>query len=179
MARIYMHSTDNSVHVTPHPECSKMKTVFLVSVMVVMMVAGSWDSYIVNLIAQSKDASGTAHVDRAAIIGLDGGAAWTSSSGANALKFQGQEAANIAKCFKSKDFTPFMAGGCHVEGVKYQFLRVEDDKVVFCKKKYEGALTMQASTSAIVIGHCPEGGQQGNTNKAVGVIAEYLESLGM
>ena len=46
----------------------------------------SWDSYIDNLIAQTKDASGTAHSDRACIIGLDGGAAWTSAGHANALK---------------------------------------------------------------------------------------------
>ena len=38
---------------------------------------------------------------------------------------------------------------------------------------------MQASKTAIVIAHTPEGCQQGNTNKGVGVIAEYLESLGM
>lgn len=33
--------------------------------------------------------------------------------------------------------------------------------------------------AAIVIGHTAEGKQQGNTNKAVAVIAEYLESMNM
>lgn len=46
----------------------------------------SWDSYIDNLVAQSKDASGTAHCDRACIIGLDGGAPWTTADHPNALK---------------------------------------------------------------------------------------------
>jgi len=46
----------------------------------------SWDSYIDNLIAQTKDASGETHCDRACIIGLDGGAAWTTAGHANALK---------------------------------------------------------------------------------------------
>ena len=46
----------------------------------------SWDSYIDNLIAQSKDASGTAHVDKGCIIGMDGGAAWTTAGHPNALK---------------------------------------------------------------------------------------------
>jgi len=46
----------------------------------------SWDSYIDNLIAQSKDASGSTHCDRACIIGLDGGAPWTTAGHANALK---------------------------------------------------------------------------------------------
>ena len=72
-----------------------------------------------------------------------------------------------------------MASGVHAEGTKYQFLREEEGKIVFAKKKDFGAITLQASKTAIVIGHCPEGGQQGNTNKGVAVIAEYLESLGM
>lgn len=72
-----------------------------------------------------------------------------------------------------------MTSGMFVEGQKYQFLREEEGKVVYAKKKGLGAVTCQASKTAIVIAHCPEGSQQGNTNKGVGVIAEYLESLGM
>lgn len=139
----------------------------------------SWDSYIDNLIAQTKDGSGTAHCDRACIIGLDGGAPWTTAGHACALQLQGSEGANIARCFKSKDFSPFMAGGIFAEGEKYQFLRVEDDKLVLAKKKEHGAISIQSSKTALVIAHCPEGGQQGNTNKGVAVIAEYLETLNM
>ena len=47
------------------------------------------------------------------------------------------------------------------------------------KKKDHGAISIQSSKTAIVIGHTAEGCQQGNVNKGVGVIAEYLESLGM
>ena len=72
-----------------------------------------------------------------------------------------------------------MSTGIRAEEVKYQFLREEDKKIVYGKKKGNGAVTMQASKTAIVIGHCPEGSQQGNLNKGVGVIAEYLESLNM
>ncbi|KAL9952940.1 hypothetical protein ACROYT_G040272 [Oculina patagonica] len=139
----------------------------------------AWDSYIDNLIAQSKDASGKAHTDKACIFGLDGGGMWTTGQHPCALKLQGQEAANIARCFKNKDFTPFMAGGVHVEGETQTFLRELDGKIVLAKKKGYGAVTLQASKTAIVVGHTAEGMQQGNTNKAVGVIAEYLESLGM
>ena len=73
----------------------------------------------------------------------------------------------------------FMSNGVWVEELKYQFLREEDGKIVYAKKKGQGSLTMQSSKTAIVIAHCPEGSQQGNANKGVGVIAEYLESLGM
>ena len=38
---------------------------------------------------------------------------------------------------------------------------------------------MQCSKTAIVIAHTTEGSQQGNSNKGVAVIADYLESLGM
>lgn len=72
-----------------------------------------------------------------------------------------------------------MTSGVRAENEKYQFLREEDGKLVLGKKKGQGAITLQASKTAIVIGHCPEGGQQGNLNKGVAVIAEYLESLGM
>ncbi|KAJ8051182.1 Profilin [Holothuria leucospilota] len=89
------------------------------------------------------------------------------------------EAAAIARCFKSQDFTAFIANGIYCEGVKYNFLREEDKKVVYAKRKGEGAITLQASKTAIVIAHSPEGSQQGNLNKAVAVIAEYLESSGM
>lgn len=41
------------------------------------------------------------------------------------------------------------------------------------------AVITSSHIAAIVIAHTPEGHVVGNTNKAVGVIAEYLESLGM
>ena len=72
-----------------------------------------------------------------------------------------------------------MSSGIHAEGEKYQFLREEEGKLVLGKKKALGAITLQSSKTAIVIGHCPEGGQQGNTNKGVTVIADYLESMNM
>lgn len=92
---------------------------------------------------------------------------------------QGSEGVNIAKCFKSKDFTAFQASGIFAEGIKYQFLREEDGKLVLAKKKDQGAISMQASKTAIVIAHTSEGSQHGNSNKGVAVIADYLESLGM
>lgn len=46
----------------------------------------SWDSYIDNLIAQTKDGNGSPHCDAACIIGLDGGAPWTTENHPNAFK---------------------------------------------------------------------------------------------
>jgi profilin len=47
------------------------------------------------------------------------------------------------------------------------------------KKKDLGALTLQSTKTAIIIGHTAEGSQQGNVNKAVAYIADYLEGSGM
>jgi len=122
---------------------------------------------------------GETNCDAGVIIGLDGGAQWTSATHPRGLQLSPEEGAAIAKCFKANDMTQFQANGVRLGGQKYQFLRVQDDKIVFAKKKEHGALTLQASKTAIIIARCPEGGQQGNTNKGVAVIAEYLESVGM
>jgi len=139
----------------------------------------SWDSYIDNLLAHSKDGTGAAHADRACIIGLDGGAAWTTPGHAASFKMHPAECANIARAFKSNDFTTFQSSGVHCEGTKYQFLRVDNDGMVLGKKKDCGAVSMGASKTAIVIAHTKEGQQQGNTNKAVMTIVDYLKSVGM
>jgi len=138
-----------------------------------------WDSYIDNLILQCRDGSGESHCDKGCIIGLDGGAKWTSDAHANSLKLTPQEAASLAACFKAKNFSSLQASGLFVEGEKYQFLREEEGKLVLAKKKGSGALTCQASKTAIVIAHCPEGKQQGNVNKGTGAIADYLEQQQM
>jgi len=132
----------------------------------------SWDSYIDNLLGHTGG-----NADKACIIGKDG-SIWTSHGHASAMKLSAAEAATIGAAFKAGDFTTFQAVGVLAEGVKYQFLR-GDDNLALAKKKDYGALTLQASKTAVVIGHTMEGQQQGNTNKGVGVIAEYLESLGM
>ena len=63
-------------------------------------------------------------------------------------------------------------------GEKYQFLRAQDN-LILGKKKDKGSISCQVSNSAVVIAHTKEGGSQGNTNKGVSAIAEYLQSLGM
>ena len=72
-----------------------------------------------------------------------------------------------------------MTTGVYIEGNYHIFLREDDGKTVMARKGGDGGVTLQSSKTAIVIAHCPQGGQHGNTNKGVAVIAEYLESLGM
>ena len=81
----------------------------------------SWNLYIDNLIEQSKDDSGTYHADRAFIFSLDGGAFWTTPTQPNIMQPSEQETANIARCFKTKDFNPLQSSGVIIENIKYQF----------------------------------------------------------
>jgi len=133
----------------------------------------SWDSYIDTVCDTSNQ-----HCDKACIIGQDG-SQWTSNGHAKALKITPAEAGTIAKIMKSGDDVPFQANGILVEGVKYTFLRKINDNAVVGKKKDHGAITLQTSNTAVIIGHTKEGGQQGDTNKGVGHVADYLVSLSM
>ena len=139
----------------------------------------SWDSFLDNLVAQSKSTDGSINTDKGCIFGLDGGQTWTTTIHQYAFAMSDEERADIARLFKAKDFTPFMMSGVVAAGVNYQFIQGENDKLVHAKKNGEGAITIEASKTAIVIGHCPEGRDHGNNNKAVGMIAGYLELLGM
>jgi len=132
----------------------------------------SWNSYIDNLIGHCSGAC-----DSACIIGQDG-SKWTEDTYPTAFKISSSEAATIAKAIKDNSPGTFQASGIVINGIKYQYLR-SDESIYYGKKKDNGAITLQKSKTAIVIGHTKEGGQQGNTNKGVGVIADYLESLGM
>jgi len=137
----------------------------------------SWDGYLDSL---QGYAGGPAHCERGAILGLDG-SLWTSTNTAKGLRVSAAEAQQIARVFKSKDFTQMQAGGIMCEGQKFQFLREDQDDgfpYVCGKKKGAGSITIQATKSAIVVGLCPESGQQGNLNKGVSQISKYLVSTG-
>ena len=135
----------------------------------------SWDGYVDSVLGNAN-VSGQ-NTDKAAIVGQDG-SVWTTEHQGKGLKISAGEAAALAKAVSSKDFSGMQAGGLFIEGVKYQFLRHEDGKIVQAKKKDHGAISCVASKSAIVIAHTIEGQQAGQSTKAAGAIAEYLEGLG-
>lgn len=156
------------------------KVCLFIAFFLAVAYSNGWDAYIDNMIAQSKDSSGVAHIDKGCIIGLDGGAFWTSQrSDGKYLGVSTSQASSIAQIVRSGNFASFMSNGVTIAGVKYQFLRENDGKDFYFKKKGHGAITIGKSHSAIVIAHCAEGKQQGNCNKGVEVIRDYLESLGM
>lgn len=134
----------------------------------------AWDQYVDSIISSSKN-----NADKAGLIGLDGGAPWTSAHNGAGITLQGSEGATIASCMKKKDFSSFQMNGVFVEGKKYRFLRIIDDKIVLAKLKDNGAITIQSTKTAIIIAHTKEGAQQGDVNTAVETIATYLEGQNM
>jgi len=128
----------------------------------------SWDSYIDNLIGHSNGST-----DKVAIISLTDGSSWTSHTHPSAMKVSPAEGKTIAIAVANEDSNAFI-NGVHIEGLKYQFLRMNDG-ILLAKKKDSGSITMQKSKTAIVISHTAEGKQPGDSNKAVAIIAEYLE----
>jgi profilin len=136
----------------------------------------SWDSYIDNTIAHSKLGE-IAQIDKVAIIGQNG-ALWTSHNHANSLKLGADEALVIGQAFANNDMSRPQSAGLMIEGKKYQFLR-GDDEAMILKLKDNGSITCAASSTAVVVAHCIEGGQLGQVNIATNVISEYLKSLNM
>ena len=131
-----------------------------------------WDGYIDAIINYSDDSA-----DKACIIGLDSGVKWTTDQHPNALKLTRNEAETISTRFKRNDFTQFTNEGVYAEGVRYLFLRA-DENVVTAKKAGYGALNLRASKKAIVIAHTAEGKSQEKTNRAVEELVRYLEGEG-
>jgi len=139
----------------------------------------SWDGYLDSL---QGYAGGAANFERGCIISLDGGAPWTSRGGPMGLNIKDAEAQEIARCFKKNDFSSMEQKGIMLENEKFQYLRRDDDQgfpVILGKKKGLGAISVEASKTAIVIAKGPEGGQQGSLNTGVSRIVHYLAQNGL
>lgn len=130
-----------------------------------------------NVMAQTEDGNADTWC-KACIIGLDG-SIWTTGKHANALKILINEATAIARCFKYKDFTPFITNGVYIEGYHHIYVRELDGKFVWARGNE--CIFLQASKTAIVITSWPThiGAQGYQLEKSVDVIVKYLESQNM
>lgn len=131
-----------------------------------------WDAYIDNLISHSKD-----NCDKVAIIGLNG-AYWTSQNIDKALVLEAEEVTTLAGALASDNEEVFQTNGIKCGGIKYQFLR-RDENTYYGKKKDQGCITLQKAKTCFIAAHTKEGSQVGDVNKAVNIICEYLEGSGM
>lgn len=141
----------------------------------------SWNAYVDNLIVQSRDPSGVAHVDRAAIVGMDG-SVWTSTGAdapPNLLQLSAAEAGAIVGAFSACDFEPMRANGVHVAGVVYAFDHAAGCDSVRAHAAGLGEVSLASSKRAVVVAHAPEGAVLLNVEKGVTAISEDLESMGI
>jgi len=140
----------------------------------------SWNAYIDSICDNTVDpTTGTKHCDKAAIIGMNG-SMWTTCEHTKAMKPEQAEITKIVNAIQSGDNSPLQAGGIIVEGVKYQFLRADpSEKLIMGKKKDHGAITIQGTKTAVVIGHTQEGCQQGFTNDGIQKVVDYLQGIDM
>jgi len=135
----------------------------------------SWNSYIDSVLGGC-----TGNADQVCIIGLENGGPWTTAAHSSNLNLVGNEGVPIANALKSNDPSTLQQNGIHVGGVKYQFLRHDEEEgLLLGKKKENGAITIQKSETAIVMAHTIEGKPQGETNKGVKSIVDYLKGMNM
>lgn len=135
----------------------------------------SWDGYIDSVLGGSKGAC-----DSACVIGLTGGASWTTPAHAHHMHHHPPEGQAIAAAMTAEDYTSFQAKGIFFNGEKYQFLRHDPEEgVVLGKKKDKGAITIHKTNTAIIIAHTAEGKGHGDTNDGVSKIVKYLKELNM
>jgi len=136
----------------------------------------SWDSYVDNVISHAGG-----HVTQACILGLNG-SVWTPKTKDSILNISQAEATAIGRVMSMKSGVgdAFAGTGIVVDGTKYMFLRDldGDGKIILGKKQGKGAVTMQSTAQGVIIAFVPEGSQQGEANKAVDIVAKYLESVG-
>merc|ERR1712048_659155 len=117
--------------------------------------------------------------DKVSLIGING-SPYTTQSHANAFTYDQGEAQEIARAFNSNEYSSFQEKGIVIGGVKYQFLRADDEeKYVLGKKKDHGAVTLQASKTIVIMAHTEEGKTHGDTNTSVGNMVTYLNSVDM
>jgi len=141
-----------------------------------------YGAYIDSIIAQSK-AGDKENCDKGFIMGLKDGTPWTTNVETNPeilMKLTDSERQTIVNAFDNKDFSGFMNNGIFAESIKYEFLRVIDDREVLGKSKEgQGSINLSKTNQAIVIGHASDDMQAGNLNKAVDAIVQYMKGLGL
>lgn len=109
--------------------------------------------------------------------GIEDGATWANTS--DALQLSPAEHQSIKAAFT--DDSPLRAQGIRINGVKYMYLRKDDNGgcvLLLGKMKDKGFVTIGKSKACLVIGIGAEGTQQGHLNNNVVNTCSALEGAG-
>jgi hypothetical protein len=127
-----------------------------------------------------QNSSGSA--DYACIIGLGNASRWTNNDHSNNYNIEQSEAQTFSDVMNHEKMQVqnMQANGIYLKGQKYRFVRYDDeDGIILGKLKDYGAVSIQKSTTAIVMAHTKEGAAQGTTNEGLKKVVEYLKSNNM
>ena len=138
-----------------------------------------WDYQLDIIREDSKDSTGAVNAHKVCILCLEDGSILTKIEQDHTFNISQEEAKTISNAFKTKDFTAFKKDGINLEEINYMFTNSVDDKIVFAKKQDLGTLTMQSTSTKVIIGFTQEGYQQSGTNLALKNIARYFEKINL
>jgi len=138
-----------------------------------------WDHQLDIIREDSKDSTGAVNAHKISILNIEDGEVLTSTDQDNTFKISQEEAIIIADAFKSKDFSTFENDGITIEEINYTFRNNVDGKIVLARKKDLGTLTIQATTTKIILGLTRDGYQQSGTNLALKNIARYFGKISL
>ena len=120
----------------------------------------SWQSYVDTSLV------GSGHIQKAAIVGLDG-SVWAHSGGFNVAA---SEATGVVGNFNNPGAA--QAGGVTVGGVRYLTLKA-DARSIYGKKGAGGVVTVKTN-QCVLVGVYGEGTQPGAAANTVEKLADYL-----
>lgn len=154
------------------------KVLFVFAVIIPVVRSNAWDGYLERMIAHGRTGSAF-EVEKGCIIGLNGGALWTSKrSDGTFLGITSSEAQHLARVIKSGDFDTFSGSITNIAGIGYTFIKEDNGKDFYFRKGKEHALMVKASKSAIVIAQCRLKGVERICNYASDNLRDYFNSVG-
>ena len=115
--------------------------------------------------------------DKAAIIGLDGSILSDPLLVSFKLTTQESTVIGIGMMESDMSYPSLRENGIIVEGIRYDFLRA-DDNMVWGRKQGEGTITMERSKQNVVICHTKEGDNLGNAKRVVEKVVDSFEYYG-
>ena len=115
------------------------------------------------LLALSRDATGCAHIERAAFL--------TTRGIAGTLRMSPCEVSDLRHVLALRDYTPLRARGLHVEGRKFVFIRESEGGRVFHAVRPAEFLTVRAADEHAVIALSREGMLH---NRAIEAVYQYV-----
>ena len=136
-----------------------------------------WDHQLDIIVEDSKDSTGAVNASKVCILSLEDGKILTKIDQDNTFKISEVESKIITNAFATNDFSVFKNNGINIEETNYKFKNSADDKIVFAKKQDVGTLTMQSTSTKVIIGFTQDGYQQSGTNLALKNFARYLEKI--